>query len=170
MPWNNRTELVPEAVVAFNLNAGLTCTTGSPKTLTSSFVKMCVGPYWRSSGMRKLRGGAWVGHRAEVNRDVIECDAQGIKCRQARERYERNFGEVGTYVSEPYPMASQTWKCVTIIGAKVNACDRCEGQRVLFTSMNRRFATQQNFCYKSWQVLGNKMRVNFFVRVRTCPK
>ena len=39
MPWNNRTELVPEAVVAFNLNAGLTCTTGLPKILTSSFVK-----------------------------------------------------------------------------------------------------------------------------------
>ena len=94
---------------------------------------------------RRCVGGA----AAEVNGDVIEYDAQGIKRRHARERYERNFGEVRTRVSEPYPMVSQTWKCVTIIGANVNACDWCEGQRVLFTSMNRRFATQQNFCYKS---------------------
>ena len=65
MPWSNLTEVVPEAVVAFNLKAGLTFTTGLPKTLTSSRVKMCVGPYWRSSGMRKLRGGAWVGQRRE---------------------------------------------------------------------------------------------------------
>ena len=66
--WSNLTEVVPEAVVAFNLKAGLTCTTALPKTLTSSRVKMYVGPYWRNSGVKTLRGGAWVGQRAEVNR------------------------------------------------------------------------------------------------------